>query len=153
MIKKIDYREISNTVLLFTNGCLIAGESIALLIGMHLLSGSDNPWISTKNDFFAASDIITGALFLYLGISNTICYANNEKYDYSTFYQTNLVISFMVILFSLITHTYREIEYFNNSNNNFCSNIPLFVMNNIKLGLLLTGLSFGIVVNIKLQLK
>jgi len=149
-MKKVDYREITNTVLLYTNGLIIAGESIALLVGMHLLSNGNNPWISAKNVFFAITDIITGSIFLCLAVTNTVFYVNDMNLESTSYYQTGPIISFIIALFSLITHSYREFEFFGQDEGKFLTNSALFAMNNVKLGLLLTGVGFGIVVNVKL---
>jgi hypothetical protein len=46
-------------------GLTMAGEALALLVGMHILSAVDNPWISVKNDLFLALDIVAGLGLLY----------------------------------------------------------------------------------------
>ena len=74
-------------VILLT-GLVIAGEALALQVGMHFLSERNNPWISFKN--------------------------------------------------ALLVHVYRDWEYLAHSANQFCLNLPLFVVNNVKLAGLLS---------------
>ena len=50
--------------LTLVTGILIAGEALALLVGMHLLSGSGNTWVSAKNDRLIGLDIIACAFLL-----------------------------------------------------------------------------------------
>jgi hypothetical protein len=49
-------------------GMVVAGEALALLVGMHLLNEGDNPWPSLKNDFFLALDIAAGLGLIYLAL-------------------------------------------------------------------------------------
>ena len=106
-------------------GLTTAGEAFALLVGMHILSASDNPWISVKNDLFLALDIVAGLGLFYLVLARrTAPYA---------FY-------FLVGL-ALLTHGYRVWEYLARASNPFCANAPLFIVNNLKLvGLLVIAI-------------
>jgi hypothetical protein len=113
---------------------LILGEAIALLLGMHLLSGRGNPWISFKNDLLLGLDIAAGAGLLYLA-------AVNHGTSQSNF-------GLMVLLLGLFTHGYRVWEYLTNVTNKFCLNPPLFVVNNLKLGGLFLVFGAGIVLRI-----
>jgi hypothetical protein len=46
-------------------GLTMVGDALALLVGMHIPSAGDNPWISVKNDLFLALDIVAGLVLLY----------------------------------------------------------------------------------------
>lgn len=100
-------------------GTIIAGEATALLLGMHLFSGGDNPWISSKNDLLLILDFITGVGMIYLAVTDP------GFYDSPTF----LILTNV----ALLTHGYREWEYLTGNNNAFCANLPLFIVNNLKL--------------------
>jgi hypothetical protein len=99
-------------------GLVIAGEALALLVGMHFLSGHNNPWISFKNDLFLGLDILAGAAVIIL-----------------TLHSENLVspLFWIALGLTLLTHTYRDWEYLVQRPNPFCTNTPLFVVNNLKL--------------------
>jgi hypothetical protein len=98
-------------------GLTMIGEALALLVGMHILSADDNPWISVKNDLFLALDIVAGLGLLYLVLARrTVPYA----------------LYFLVGL-GLLAHGYRVWEYWARARNPFYANAPLFVVNNLKL--------------------
>lgn len=103
---------------------VIGGEALAFLIGMHFLSERSNPWISFKNDFLIALDLVTA-----LGLILTVT-MNRNVLSSSTFY--------LLALVSILSHGYRGWEYFANVQNKFCINTPLFMINGLKLfGLLI----------------
>lgn len=98
---------------------LIGGEALALLIGMHFLSERPNLWISIKNDFLLLLDLVT-ALGLFL-----IVMMNKDVTASNAFYVFALV--------SLLSHAYRGWEYLACVPNKFCINVPLFIINDLKL--------------------
>ena len=104
-------------------GAVTAGEAVALAIGMHLLSSGDNPWLSVKNDLLLGVDLISGVVMVIGGLAGsgfTVAVLNTA------------------VAVSLIAHGYREWEYLARAGNAFCFNLPLFVLNNVKLiGLLI----------------
>jgi hypothetical protein len=103
---------------------LIGGEALTLLIGMHFLSERPNLWISIKNDFLLLLDLVT-ALGLFL-----IVMMNKDVFASNAFYVFALV--------SLLSHGYRGWEYLACVQNKFCINVPLFIINDLKLlGLLI----------------
>lgn len=107
-------------------GGLLAGEAIFLLIGMNFTE-ENNRWATPKNNWLALSDLLTGLGMIYQAQNNQELYDSQTLYFYSSL--------------STLTHTYRECEYFKDKENKFCTNMPLFVMNNIKLlgSLVVTG--------------
>ena len=114
-------------------GLAIVGEALALLVGMHFLSGRHNPWISFKNDALLALDLFTGSAFVFLALRSGVS-------GHSIFWNVWGV--------ALLTHAYRDWEYLAQAANQFCLNLPLFVVNNFKLAglitiLLLTSLNQG----------
>ncbi len=105
-------------LLTIVTGNVIAGEALALLVGMHWLSPAGNPWVSNKNDGFLTLDIAVGLGFLVLASSV-------QSFPLSGILHT-------LILLSLLAHIYRDGEYFWSANK-FCANVPLLAVNNIKL--------------------
>ena len=116
------------TVTLLT-GAIIAGEALALLTGTYFLS-NDKAWAS-KNIVFLILDIATGLGLIYFG-----------------FVKGNIHTSALFYLFSglaLLTHGYREWQYFADVEYRFCFNPPLFIVNNVKLAGLVVILIHGLI--------
>jgi hypothetical protein len=111
-------------------GLTMAGEALALLVGMHIPSAGDNPWISVKNDLLLALDIVAG-----LGVPYLLMGRRGAPY----------ALYFLVSL-AVLTHGYRVWEYLARAGNPFCANLPLFVVNNLKLA----GLLFIAVLGLRL---
>jgi hypothetical protein len=99
-------------------GALIAGEALALTIGMYFMGSREDPWVS-RNTLFLVMDVVIGFSLIYLGLAAR---------DVDT-----LTIFYLLAIMALITHGYREWEYFADVDHKFCFNIPLFVVNNLKL--------------------
>jgi hypothetical protein len=112
-------------------GAVTAGEALALLVGMHVLSQGDSAWVSTKNDLFLALDIVAGLGLVYLALAH-----RGAAWPYAFFVLAGL---------ALLTHGYREREYLAGAGNAFCANAPLFVVNTLKFAGLLLTLALGIV--------
>ena len=108
----------------FLTGLVILGEALALLVGMHFLSEQGNPWISLKNDLLLGMDIATGTRLVYLSFAIT-------QIGMSGFGPL-----YFVAALALLTHGYRAWEYWTKVANGFCTNLPLFAVNNIKLAAL-----------------
>jgi hypothetical protein len=107
-------------------GLVISGEALALAVGMHVLSPSGNPWISLKNDLFLALDVLTGLGLVVLMVANKRVVASG--------------ILYALVFLSFIAHAYREWGYLARAGNAVCANVPLFVVNNLKLiGLLVVA--------------
>jgi hypothetical protein len=100
-------------------GLVIAGEALALLVGMHFLSEGPNPWVSFKNDLFLVLDIVAGLGLVYLALAH-----RGPGWPYGLFTLAGL---------ALLTHGYREWEYLAGAGNPFCANAPLFIVNTVKL--------------------
>jgi hypothetical protein len=100
-------------------GGVVAGEALALVVGMHLLSKGANAWLSVKNHLFLALDIVAGLSLVYLALAQ-----RGVAWPYALF---------SVAALALLTHGYREWEYLARIGNPFCANVPLFVVNNLKL--------------------
>jgi hypothetical protein len=105
-----------------------AGEVLALVIGMRLLSRGDNLWVSTKNDLLLGIDVLTGMVMVICSVVGSM---------------SNSAVLNTAVAVSLLAHGYREWEYLAQVGNAFCANLPLFVMGNVKLvGLVISsGLS------------
>jgi hypothetical protein len=110
-------------------GLVVAGEALALLAGMRLLSEGGNPWVSVKNDLFLAFDIVTGLGLVYLALAH-----QGAAWHYAFFLLAGL---------ALLAHGYREWEYLARSSNPFCANAPLFAVSNLKLASLLASAILG----------
>jgi hypothetical protein len=110
-------------------GLVVAGEALALLVGMHLLSEGDNAWISAKNDLFLALDIVAGLGLVYLALAH-----RGAAWPYAFYCLAGL---------ALLTHGYREWEYLIRASNPFCANAPLFVVNTLKPAGLLASTILG----------
>jgi hypothetical protein len=115
-------------VLTALTGIVIAGEALALAVGMHILSPADNRWISLKNDLFLGLDVIVGlGLVLVAAVSRRVVPSG---------------ILCVLVFSSVVARGYRELEYLIRTGNAFCANAPLFVLNNLKLiGLLAVAAS------------
>ena len=95
---------------------LLIGEALALWIGMHLLSNEGNGWTSRKNDAFLLLDVFCGLLLLLgwlLKVPETIFW--------------------IVFILVVVSHSFREYEYLSLKKEAFCNNLPLFMVNNVKL--------------------
>jgi hypothetical protein len=103
-----------------TTGALIGGEAFALLVGMYILSPRPNVWITTTNTLWIALDIICGAGLLWLALINVSGYRDG--------------MLFSAAFISLGAHAFREWDYFaSQTETRFLTNMPLFVVNNVKL--------------------
>lgn len=117
------------TVVTLVTGLFIAGEALALLVGMHFSSEGDHTWISFKNDLFLVLDIVVGLGLVYLALGQ-----RGAAWPYALYSLAGL---------ALLTHGYREWEYLAGADNAFCANTPLFVVNNLKLFGLVASLLLG----------
>ncbi len=112
-------------------GGLIAVESLLLLFGMNYPTISN--WSSVKNITFAVSDVILGSSLIYYSLS-----------------KNDIPISLIYLTYGLLfsTHIYRNFELIPIlSDNKFCHNTPLYILNNVRIGLLATGLGLTFKIN------
>jgi hypothetical protein len=117
-------------ILIVSTGLIVFGEALALLVGMHILNRRSSPWTSLKNDIFLATDIIAGAVLVFFAFKPENVFAP--------------AIFWTVTVSMLLSHGYRDAEYFFDLENKFCGNIPLMIFNNVKLLGLLGILSIGV---------
>jgi hypothetical protein len=110
-------------------GLVVAGEALALLAGMRLLSEGDNPWVSVKNDLLLTLDIVTGLGLVYLALAH-----RGAAWPYAFCVLAGL---------ALLAHGYRGWEYLARASNPFCANKPLFAVNHLKLAGLLASALLG----------
>jgi len=108
-------------------GTLVAGESLLLLAGMNYPHVSS--WSTPRNLLLAGSDIALGSLLVFQSLSS-------RNFSISPIFYISACIL-------LATHGFREYEYFNNLENPFCTNRALFMMNNIKIGLIGSSLTLA----------
>jgi hypothetical protein len=96
-------------------GLLIVGEAIMLLIGIYVISKKQNEWKTRFNTNTLLIDIAFGIIIIFNAIEN-------------------MPYKVVAIVVLIITHLYREIEYFyKEKKNRFIFNLPLFIINTIKL--------------------
>lgn len=96
-------------------GILVVGEAILLLIGMYVINKKQNEWKTRFNTNTLLIDIAFGMIILFNAIEN-------------------MPYKEVAIVVLIITHLYREIEYFyKEKKNRFIFNFPLFIVNTIKL--------------------
>jgi hypothetical protein len=96
-------------------GLLIVGEAIMLLIGMYVINKKQNEWKTRFNTNTLLIDIAFGMIIIFNAIEN-------------------MPYKVVAIVVLIITHLFREIEYFyKEKKNRFIFNLPLFIVNTIKL--------------------
>jgi hypothetical protein len=96
-------------------GLLIVGEAIMLLIGIYVISKKQNEWKTRFNTNTLLIDIAFGIIIIFNAIEN-------------------MPYKVVAIVVLIITHLYREIEYFyKEKKNRLIFNLPLFIINTIKL--------------------
>ena len=109
-------------------GGLIVVESSLLLFGMNYPSASD--WSTPKNIAFSISDILLGSSLIYYSL------AKNDVPKGLVYITYGLLLA---------THVYRDFELMPSlSTDRFCKNTPLYVFNNLRIGLLSSGLGLSI---------
>lgn len=94
-------------------------KRLPFCMGVHFLNEGNNPWLSFKNDLFLGLDIVTGLGLVYVALTD------KNFLQSGVFYLLTAVI--------LGSHGFREWEYLARTGNPFCANMPLFVVNNLKL--------------------
>lgn len=100
---------------------LIAGEAIALLLGMVILPKQKVSWANRKNIFFLAMDILLPLLAWLLLI-----------------YPQSAQLQLLLLILLGASHAYREVEVQIKDPEPFCYNQPLRLVNLLKLaGILL----------------
>jgi len=86
-----------------------------LLIGMYVISKKQNEWKTRFNTNTLLIDIAFGTIIIFNAIEN-------------------MPYKVVAIVVLIITHLYREIEYFyKEKKNRFIFTLPLFIVNTIKL--------------------
>ena len=93
---------------------IVAGEALALVVGMHLLGNGDNSWLSAKNNLFLGLDIVTGLGLIWLALAQ-----RGAAWPYAFYALAGL---------ALLSHGYREWEVLAGAGNPFCANTPLFIV-------------------------
>jgi hypothetical protein len=102
-------------------GILLVGEAAALLVGTRLINKSKNPWNTHKNSIFLFLDILCGTILLL-----------------SVFLKFPEAIFWIMFILVMLSHAFREYEYLSLQEQPFCSNLPLFIVNNVKIVLSLS---------------
>jgi hypothetical protein len=91
---------------------------------MHIIQKSEGTWVSLKNDLMLALDVVVGLALIFLAV-------DSEDFPQPIWFS-------LFVIIGLITHLFRLWEYLANRECIFCSNRPLFLVNNLKfLGLIL----------------
>jgi hypothetical protein len=102
-------------------GLLLVGEAVALFVGTRVLSKGGNPWNSHKNSLLLSLDILCGTLLLL-----------------SLILRFPEIIFWIIFILVEVSHAFREYEYLSLQKQPFCSNLPLFMVNNVKIVLSLS---------------
>ena len=97
-------------------GILLIGEAAALLVGTRILGKSSKPWILSKNYLLLFLDIFCGTMLI---LSESLKFPE--------------IIFWIIFIVVLLSHAFREYEYCSLQKSPFCSNLPLFMINNIKM--------------------
>ena len=104
-------------IFIYSLSLIIIAEAVALFTGFYLMKKKPE-WLSTRNIIFLLLDLITGFGIIYLMITGKSI--------------PNILFSELLIA-GVISHLLRSGEYFLKRKIIFCFNIPLFIINNIKL--------------------
>lgn len=104
---------------------LVAGEAIALMLGMALSGSEKRSWLLNRNLLWLITDLVAGAGLCWL------------VWDFHEHYT---LIWILVSILSL-SHAWRFMEVLLAWPGAFCFNTALYIVNNLKLvGLLLTAI-------------
>ncbi len=117
----------------FCTGGLVVVESAMLLFGMNYPAVSS--WSTPKNLIFAISDVVLGGTLIYYSLSGRP-FGNNWLY-------------YTVMAALVLGHIYREIEFVGKFDEPFLNNTPLFILNNVRIGLL--AASAGLTISLAIQ--
>lgn len=96
---------------------VVVGEATALGLGAGLLGDAATAWATTGNLILLLSDVALGVVLIYCAVSS------NEMSV-----AVPAVSSLLVL-----THLYRAVEFFLDVENPFCSNVGLFLLNDLKI--------------------
>ena len=102
-------------------GILLVGEAAALFVGSRILGKSSKPWASTKNFLLLFLDIFCGMILL---VSELLKFPE--------------IIFWIIFIVVVLSHAFREYEYLALQKQPFCINLPLFMVNNVKIVLSLS---------------
>ena len=100
-------------------GLAVAGEAVALTVGMHFLSPRPNTWISAKNDLLLAIDVGVGVGLVGLALADAV--------------GTQSGILGVCLAVGITAHFYRAWQWLADASGRFCINRPLVAVNAIKL--------------------
>lgn len=106
-------------VVAIITGLLIAGEALALLIGMRAVGPVENPWLTPVNNTLLVLDLATGA-----GLVAFALLAQDLR---------SSALFFGLAVVAILTHSYRVWEVMAANPNPFCANLSMVIMNAIKL--------------------
>ncbi len=107
----------AQAVITWLTGILVTGEALALVAGMRVIKRGTGPWLNRRNNLLLLSDLAAGPA-LVAGLSFML-----------------LFIPALLLLVS--THIYRTVEYMTAREIKFCFNLPLLLINLLKLAGLL----------------
>lgn len=100
-------------------GLLIVGEAIMLLMDMYVIRKKQKEWKTIFNTNTLLLDIAFGTIIIFNAFEN-------------------IPFKVIAIVVLLITHLFREIQYFNKEKKSkLLINTPIFIINTIKLSGLL----------------
>jgi hypothetical protein len=126
---KIQRKRESMTIIGIVTGLVIAGEALALFVGMVILSPDAAAWVSPKNNALLLLDVLTGIAIIWLVLGG----------------QAGTGWPGIPVLVGLATHVYREWEVRSGAPHPFCFNTPLRILNAVKLAGLVILLGWVVV--------
>ena len=101
---------------------IMIGEAFALLVGSLIIPSKTSNWLNKKNAIFLILDILV-AVFILAALPSM--------------HYFDIEIFLLLLGIGLATHFYRTYQYYTKEQKKFCDNLPLFIVNNVKiLGLL-----------------
>ena len=110
-------------------GLIVGGEAFALALGILIIKKGKSAWNTLQNRRYLYFDLLTGiVLILHYYWGGELWY---------------IIVAFIVIAGSIVTHFKRLVQYVLKKKNAFCGNKALFFVNNLKL-VLLFGLLFAL---------
>jgi len=97
---------------------IIIGEAFALLAGTLIIPSKTSNWINWKNAILLIVDILT-AVFILISLPEL--------------HYLPLEIFLLSLAVGIATHIYRIVQYYSSEKKKFCTNLSLFIVNDIKM--------------------
>jgi hypothetical protein len=118
----------TRTIVTLLTGAVVAGESLALFLGTHVIARSVE-WAVRKNTALIALDVIGGAALIWMALQNRSGAVSP--------------IFYLLAALLIVTHGYRVWEVLTDVERAFCANPALFWFNNVRLPGLLVSVAMS----------